>query len=249
MNTRIVAMLLIANGKAVITRGYKDRRYIGDPRNIARIFSEQRCDELAIKNINDGEVTANDLNLISEVCAECMMPVSYGGNISDLATAKKIIDCGADKIIANRAYLSKERWIHEFSDIYGEQALVVSVDYLKTATNRMVYECRTRRLINMPLYSYLMEVQKMPVGEMMVSCVNLDGSRRGLDREILDKILASVRKPVIINCGAGSDIEILECSKVARLSGIGVGTYFALGSTSSGVAIDIPISLRKKTSN
>lgn len=245
MDTRIIAVLLIDRGRAVVTNCFGRRHYIGDPRNIARIFSEQECDELIIKNISGSELSKGDFQLITEICGECTMPVGYGGNIGTVEIAKAVVECGADKIVLNRAYRRKEEWINRFADAYGEQALIASIDYRISSANRLVYEWKSGTTTRMSLESYLRELQAMPVGEILLSCVDLDGTRRGLDSEILGETLESLQKPLILNGGAGSELEIVELTDTEKLSGIGVGTYFALGTTGFGVSVDIPLSLRR----
>jgi cyclase len=89
--------LLLHNGGLVKTLGFKDAKYVGDPINAVRIFNEKEADELLVLDI-DASVTGVEPNfkLISQLAAECRMPLCYGGGIKTVEQAKRVSSLGVE---------------------------------------------------------------------------------------------------------------------------------------------------------
>ena len=68
------------------------------------------------------------------------MPVCYGGGINTIEDAKHIFGLGIEKIALNNAAIENPQLITEIANIYGSQAVVVSMDYKKAFLgNNTVY--------------------------------------------------------------------------------------------------------------
>ena len=90
---RIIPCLLLQNQSLVKTIHFKKPRYIGDAINTVRIFNELEVDELIFLDIT---ATTRELEpnyeLLKDIASECFMPLAYGGGISTVKQAKKIIE-------------------------------------------------------------------------------------------------------------------------------------------------------------
>ena len=73
-----------------------ESRLVEDPINAVRIFNEKEVDELTVLDI---DATANerepDYSMISDLAAECRMPLCYGGGITDTAQVERIVGLGS----------------------------------------------------------------------------------------------------------------------------------------------------------
>ena len=95
LRSRIIPCLLIHNKGLVKTVNFKDPKYVGDPINAVKIFNEKEVDELMVLDIDaTKENRGPNLKMIKNLADECRMPFCYGGGITTVEQAKKIISLG-----------------------------------------------------------------------------------------------------------------------------------------------------------
>ena len=94
LRKRIIPFLLIdKNGDCIKTVSFSDRQYVGDILNNIRIFNEKEADEIVVLDIDITKKKYEpNFEIISKIASVCRMPLTYGGGVKDVNTAKKIID-------------------------------------------------------------------------------------------------------------------------------------------------------------
>ena len=75
---RIIPCLLIKNGGLVKTLKFKLPKYVGDPINAVKIFSEKEADEIIILDIEASKIGKINFDLIKNIFSECFVPITYG---------------------------------------------------------------------------------------------------------------------------------------------------------------------------
>src|SRR5674476_991622 len=101
---RIIPCLLVHDRGLVKTVRFKDPKYVGDPINAVKIFNEKEVDELIVLDIDASvEGRGPDFELIRNLAVECRMPFCYGGGVTTVQEAKKIISLGAEKVALSSA--------------------------------------------------------------------------------------------------------------------------------------------------
>src|ERR1700737_4916935 len=104
LRPRLIPCLLLHEGSLVKTTRFGRFNYIGDPANTCRIFNELEVDELCLLDISvsrTGREPAFDL--LREIGSECFMPVSYGGGVTSVGVAERILKLGFEKVVVNTA--------------------------------------------------------------------------------------------------------------------------------------------------
>ena len=92
LRSRIIPCLLVHKKGLVKTVNFKDSKYVGDPINAVKIFNEKEVDELIVLDIDaTKEKRGPDFTLIRNLAVECRMPFCYGGGVSTVEQARKII--------------------------------------------------------------------------------------------------------------------------------------------------------------
>lgn len=98
LRSRITPCLLVHKKGLVKTVEFKEPKYVGDPLNAVKIFNEKEVDELIILDIDATiEGRGPDFNFIKNIAIESRMPLCYGGGITTVEQAKKIISLGVEK--------------------------------------------------------------------------------------------------------------------------------------------------------
>ena len=129
---RVIPILLLQNDKLVKSIKFKNYKYVGDPFNAVRIFNEKEVDELAVIDISaTKENRKPDIKKIRDIASEAFMPLSYGGGITTIEEVKEILFNGIEKVIINKASLTKPELITQIAERYGRQSVVVSIDVKK----------------------------------------------------------------------------------------------------------------------
>lgn len=215
---RFIPVLLIDQGRRVVkTVGFGDRTYIGDPFNIIRLLNEKEVDEICVLDIDasrDGREP--DFNFIASLASECFMPLSYGGGISSIDHARRLIADGVEKIVL-RTHTS-ESLIGEIAEAFGVQALIGCLDY-------RVVDGRRITLDGMLLEMEAARLVAAGVGEVILQSVDCDGMRKGMDVDGIAAVGPGLQVPIIALGGAG-EVAHLETAIAAGADAAASGSSF-----------------------
>lgn len=133
LKNRIIPFLLIdKNTDTIKTINFSNRNYIGDILNNIRIFNEKEVDEIVVLDIDISNLNYKpNYEIISKIASVCRMPLTYGGGIKDVSTAKKLINLGVEKICICSAALEDVNLLKQISDEIGSQSLSVCINIKK----------------------------------------------------------------------------------------------------------------------
>lgn len=242
IRARVIPCLLLRGHGLVKTRKFKDAVYIGDPVNAVRIFSEKEVDELVILDIDASrEGREPNYELIAEIAGECFMPVAYGGGVSTLEQARKLIRCGIEKVVINSASVETTRFIREISDVFGSQAVVGSIDARKSlfGGHRVFIKSGTIDTKLKP-EDHAAHLVQAGVGEIFLNSIDSDGQMQGYDLELIKKVSASVNVPLIACGGAGTLDHMRSALKQGGASAVAAGSMFVFYGKHRAVLINYP---------
>ena len=211
-NIRIIPSLLLKDKRLVKGKKFSNFVDAGDPVKTCVAHDSQLCDEISIVDINayhnNKEPNIEILKSISK--KELTSPILYGGNINNFKTVEKLIRNGADKIIINSNIFNKEL-TKEIINSFGKQSLVGGLDLISIDGKYKIYS--RGNIIKMNYSDYLKKMIDQDIGELKVTFVNLEGTRKGLDIDTSMKIIKSVEVPVIIEGGTKNLIDLENAIK------------------------------------
>lgn len=242
LQTRIIPCLQLIGEALVKTVKFGSYSYIGDPINTVRIFNELEVDELCFLDIRaTKEQRTPNFEILRGIADECFMPLSYGGGIRDVATAKRILSIGFEKVVINSAAFEVDGLIKDLAAEAGTQSIIGSIDVKRNIWgNYNVYICDGTKKIDMDPVTYAQHLEALGVGELLVTSMDNDGTWKGFDLEITKKIAASVNVPIIANGGAGSVQNIGDIVKKAKVSAVGLGSMVVFQQKGLGVLVNFP---------
>lgn len=242
LRTRLIPYLQVRNGSLVKTRQFGKFGYIGDPANTCRIFNECEVDELAIVDITatvDGR--GPDFKLLEELAEECFMPVAYGGGITSLGQAERILRLGMEKLIIGSAAFNNPQLIREIADAFGSQCVVAAIDVKQgwIGGKACFTHSGSKRAAFAPI-EWAKRVEELGAGEILLTAIDREGSWDGMDFDLIREVTTNVSVPVIAHGGAGSKSDIVQAVNVAGASAVALGNMVVYQKRDMGVLVNFP---------
>ncbi len=246
--TRVIPCLLLEEDSLVKTINFKKPSYIGDPVNTARIFNELEVDELAVLDIiaTNKKHTPN-FKILSELANECFMPLAYGGGIRNFEDAKKILQIGIEKVIVNSYSYKNPQFISQLANHFGNQAIVASIDVGKNIFGKyQVFSNSGKKKQKVDVVAWAQELEKLGAGEILLTAIHQEGTWKGFDLNLVEKVTNAVDVPVIANGGAASISDIENVVKKAQASAVALGSMVVYQNKGMGVLVNFPDSKKLK---
>ena len=223
---RIIPSLLLSKNRLVKGKRFKNYRDAGKPNTTVRAFNYQGADEIILLDIDSSKINSfPDIDTIKIVAKECFVPLCVGGGIRNVDIANQIFDSGADKICLNTVAIENPNLIESLAKKYGSQAIVVSIDLLEDELgNYSVFDHRTNNKIKgLKPMEWIKRSISLGAGELKLTSVALEGSKKGFDFELLNKYRGLIDIPIIFEGGGGSLTDI-EIAIKSNIEGIALGS-------------------------
>lgn len=242
LQTRVIPVLLLQNKGLVKSVKFKNPKYVGDPLNAIKIFNEKEVDELIFLDIDASKKGVEpDYELIKDFASECFMPVCYGGGITHIDQIKKIFTLGIEKISLNHVALKDDNLIKKAVEIFGSQSIVVAVDIKKSLMGKyQIYDHAKKKNLKIPFLDYVKHIENLGAGELLVNNVDLDGTQKGYDIDLLKQVVNYVKIPVIACGGAGKLQDFKTVKREANVSAVAAGSFFVFQGKNNAVLITYP---------
>ncbi len=269
--------LVVTKGDRYDVREKGAVRNLGKPVTLAERYYLEGADEITFLNITGfRDFPLEDtpmLDVLKKTSRNVFVPLTIGGGIRDytdkngrkytaLEVAAEYFRSGADKVsIGSDAVLVVEEYlktgrktgqsaIEEISRVYGNQALVISIDprrvYVKSpdAVGHQVietaipgpegerycwYQCTIkggREGRDLDAVTLARVCEKLGAGEILLNCIDRDGTNLGFDIELINAVADAVSIPVIASSGAGSPEHFYEVfTKTEAESALAAGIF------------------------
>lgn len=243
LRPRIIPCLIVHEGGLVKTVKFRDPTYVGDPINAVRIFNEKETDELVVLDI---DATANgvapDFAMIANLAAECRMPLCYGGGVTTVEQAKKIISLGVEKVALSAAAIADAALVSAISDAIGRQSTVVVIDVRKRMFGGKfdVYTHNGTRKAGVTATEFATAMEAAGAGEIVLNSIDRDGVMKGYDVALARQLRAAVNVPISILGGAGSLHDIEALVREVGVLGAAAGSLFVFKGKYRAVLINYP---------
>lgn len=239
---RVIPVIMIEEGRAVITRKFNKSIYVGDPINTIKILNDKEVDELIILDItNKRKRSTPDFDLIAKMASESFMPLAYGGHIATIGDAEQIIKCGIEKISFNMALFNNPEMVKEFSGKFGSQSTIASIDVKRNLFG--AYNVRTKNgsyKVGSDIESILESVTRLGVGEILVNSMDQDGSLEGYDVPLIERMTRCVNIPLIACGGAASISDFVKAVNVGKASAVAAGAMFFFKGSFDAILVNYP---------
>lgn len=204
---RIIPCLDVSAGRVVKGINFTNLVDAGDPVEMAAIYESEGADEITFLDITasaDGRGTTIDL--VARTADQVFIPLTVGGGITSVEDVDQLLRAGADKVSVNTAAIKRPQLINEIADRFGSQVLVLSVDARRGSTSSG-FELTThggRSVTGIDALAWIEDSISRGIGEILLNSMDMDGTRKGYDLELISKARSISSVPIIASGGAGS---------------------------------------------
>lgn len=187
-------------------------RVVGDPRELAQRYAEEGADELFYADIVASLYRRKvDLDQLTRVMNGIFIPVTVAGGIRSLQDIHDILRAGADKIAINTYAIERPAFLAEAVQTFGAQCIMLFVEAKQRADGR--YEAFTdggREPTGRDVVPWIQEAIGYGVGEVLITSIDQEGTRRGYDAALIQKVAAVTPVPLIVHGGAGAPQTLVQ---------------------------------------
>ncbi len=204
---RIIPCLDVKDGRVVKGVNFVDLKDAGDPVEIAAAYDKAGADEVVFLDITASSDHRNTVvDMVRAVAENVFIPFTVGGGIRSVEDFRVLLREGADKISINSSAINNPQLIHEASEKFGSQCVVVAIDAKKRADQSgwNVYKNGGRIDVGLDAIAWAMEAERLGAGEILLTSMDCDGTKAGYDIALTREIASHVSIPVIASGGAGN---------------------------------------------
>lgn len=242
LRPRIIPCLLLQDNGLVKTTKFKDPKYVGDPINAVRIFNEKEVDELAIFDIDATCLNIEpNYSLIERIANQSRMPLCYGGGIKTVEQAERIFSLGVEKISISSSAINNPKLITDIGCRVGSQSVIVVVDVKrKFFGGYEVFTNNGGKPTGIDPFIFIENAQKLGAGEIIINSIDRDGSMKGYDLSLIEKVRNATTLPVTILGGAGTLEHMANAIEENGIIGVSAGSLFVFKGPYKAVLINYP---------
>ncbi len=223
---RLIARLDIKNNRLIKSISYEGLRVIGDINEFAHLYYKQGIDELIYIDTVASLYERNSLiEVVKKSTNDIFVPITVGGGVKSIDDIKNLLRAGADKIAINSEAIRREKFITEAANHFGSQCIVISIQAKKIEKNKWeAYYLNGREASGKDVIEWAKKAADLGAGEILLTSVDNDGTQKGLDIQLIEKISNEVSVPVIGSGGAKNYQDIMNCLENTNVSAVAVGS-------------------------
>jgi imidazole glycerol-phosphate synthase subunit HisF len=212
----------------VTTVRFDDYFTIGDPVSQARIYEAQAADELIFVDLDASLHRRKTVTeVVKRAAEEIFMPFTVGGGVTSIDDFRILLSSGADKVSINTAAVEDATLIRKAADAFGAQCVVLSIDYRRDPDGQyFVWTKGGKKKTAWDPVKWATEGERLGAGEILLTAIDRDGTRMGLDLEMTRRVVENVSIPVITSGGCGLASHFVDGFVVGRADAVSAGTYF-----------------------
>ena len=228
LKVRIIPTLLWKDIGLVKGIGFNSWRRVDTVLPAIKVYNLREVDELILVDITATEQNREpDYESISEFTEECFVPMTVGGGVKTIEHIKNLLRAGADKVSINSAAFTNPELIKKGAELYGSQCIIVSIDAKKE--NDGSYHCYSNSGkidTGIDVVIWAKQMEKYGAGEILLTSIDLDGTMKGYDLELIKMISDNVSIPIIASGGAGNYQDMYRAIIESNASAVAAASIY-----------------------
>jgi cyclase len=248
---RIIPCLDVNAGRVVKGVNFVSLRDAGDPVEIARRYDAEGADELTFLDITASSDQRDIIvEVIEAVANQVFIPLTVGGGVRKVNDVRRLLNAGADKISINTAAVQSPQLVADASARFGSQCIVVAIDARRRVdaspnarrrdsepnagrrsevSDWEVFTHGGRTATGLDAIDWARTVVELGAGEILLTSMDRDGTKRGFDLELTRAVSDAVSVPVIASGGVGSLQDLADGVLTGRADAVLAASIFHYG--------------------
>ena len=228
---RIIPCLDIKNGRVVKGINFVNLTDAGDPAEQAKFYSENGADEICFLDITASNENRDIiLDIVKKTSENCFVPLTVGGGVRTINDISNLLNSGADKVSINTAAVNNPSIVKKAAKKFGSQCIVIAIDAKKVDENKWeVFTHGGRNSSGKDAIKFAKQMEEKGAGEILLTSMDRDGTKKGYDLELTKKISNLVNIPVIASGGVGNMEHLYEGLKTGEASAVLAASIFHFG--------------------
>lgn len=215
LTKRIIPCLDVKDGRVVKGVKFLDLRDAGDPVEVAQVYDKEEADEIIFLDITASfEKRQIMLDVVRRTAETVFMPLTVGGGIRNLDDIRELLNAGTDKVSINTAAVKDPELVGKASEKFGSQCIVVAIDAKRCKDREKigweVYVNGGRTPTGIDAMEWGKKVEKLGAGEILLTSMDMDGTKNGYDIELTEMFSENLGIPIIASGGAGNLEHLYE---------------------------------------
>ena len=230
LKNRIIPCLDVKNGRVVKGVNFVNLVDAGDPVEAAQSYDEAGADELCFLDITASHENRSILlDVVKRTAEKCFMPLTVGGGVRTNEDIKMLLDSGADKVSINTSAITNPNFIKEASEAFGSQCIVVAIDAKRNNDGWQIFTHGGREPTGLDPIDFAKKAESLGAGEILLTSMDRDGTKKGYDTALLNKITKTLEIPVIASGGVGNIDHLIDGIKEGGASAVLAASIFHFG--------------------
>jgi cyclase len=232
---RVIPCLDVKDGRVVKGINFVDLRDAGDPVEAAVAYDAAGADELTFLDITAShENRGIMLDVVRRTAEACFMPVTVGGGVRTTEDIRVLLRAGADKVSINTAAVKDRGFVKDAAEKFGDQCIVVAIDAKKVSRagepdRWEIFTHGGRNPTGIDAIAYAREVVALGAGEILLTSMDRDGTRKGFDIALTRAIADAVTVPVVASGGVGTLDHLVEGIRDGHATAVLAASIFHFG--------------------
>ena len=226
MKKRVIARIDVKNEHVIKGIHLEGLRKVGDPNEMALKYYDEGIDEIIFMDAVASYYDRNSLSQIIERATNNIhIPITVGGGIRTLDDIQNALNSGADKVSINTEAVKNPNFINESAKKFGSQCIIGSIEAKLVQSNKWkVFYDNGREQTNIDVVFWAKKLEELGAGEILVTSIDMEGTKRGFDTELNEIITNNVNIPVICSGGAGELSDISDIFKNLEIEGVALAS-------------------------
>lgn len=231
LKTRIIPCLDVKSGRVVKGVNFVDLRDAGDPVEQAKAYDAQGADELCFLDITASSEDRSILyDVVGRVAEACFIPLTVGGGVRRLDDIRSLLLAGADKVSINTEAVKRPELVAQAAEKFGTQCIVVAIDAKQVAPKKFeIFTHGGRTATGIDAVEWAKKMAAFGAGEILLTSMDRDGTKQGVDLELTHAISSAVSIPVIASGGIGTLEHFVDAVKIAKADAVLAASVFHYG--------------------
>jgi cyclase len=239
LRRRVIPCLDVADGRVVKGTRFVDLTDEGDPPELAERYAREGADELVFLDISaapQGRGTL--LDIVERTARRAFVPLTVGGGVRSVDDMRDVLRAGADKVSLNTRAVADPALITRCAARFGSQAVVVAIDARRVAPGAggagfpsgfQVVVTGGREPVALDAVAWAEQAVSRGAGELLVTSIDRDGTKRGFDTALLRAISSRVEVPVIASGGAAGPADFVTAVRDGGADAVLAASIFHRG--------------------